>query len=101
VSGKTLVIDAYGPRAPIGNDFFKADRAGAILARRLAKLVGLTRAAKSCTAKLVFLPGAEQAQVASLEDESNSPLDPHSERFGDSRGMFRFCMEMADWSASF
>ena len=35
LSGKTLVMDAYGPRVPIGGgawsgkDFFKADRAGA------------------------------------------------------------------------
>ena len=40
LSGKKLVVDAYGPRVPIGGgalsgkDFFKADRAGAVLARR-------------------------------------------------------------------
>ena len=45
LSGKKLVVDAYGPRVPIGGgalsgkDFFKADRAGAVLARRLAKAV--------------------------------------------------------------
>jgi S-adenosylmethionine synthetase len=82
LSGKKLVVDAYGPRVPIGGgalsgkDFFKADRAGAILARRLAKLVVLTGAAKSCTARLVFLPGAEQAQIVSVEDESNNQFDP-------------------------
>ncbi|MGB8029169.1 MAG: methionine adenosyltransferase domain-containing protein [Terracidiphilus sp.] len=42
LSGKKLVVDAYGPQVPIGGgalsgkDFFKADRAGTILARRLA-----------------------------------------------------------------
>jgi S-adenosylmethionine synthetase len=82
LSGKKLVVDAYGPRVPIGGgalsgkDFFKADRAGAILARRLAKLVVLTGAAKSCTAKLVFLPGAEQAKIVSLEDESSDEFEP-------------------------
>ena len=51
LSGKKLVVDAYGPRVPIGGgalsgkDFFKADRAGAILARRLAKAVVMSGAA--------------------------------------------------------
>jgi S-adenosylmethionine synthetase len=81
LSGKKLVIDAYGPRVPIGGgavsgkDFFKADRAGAILARRLAKLVVLTGAAKQCTATLAFLPGAEQARVLALRDEAGRELD--------------------------
>ena len=45
LSGKKLVADAYGPRVPIGGgawsgkDFFKADRAGGLLARRLAKVI--------------------------------------------------------------
>src|SRR4029077_111993 len=44
LSGKKLVVDAYGPRIQIGGgawsgkDFFKADRAGGLHARRLAKL---------------------------------------------------------------
>lgn len=82
LSGKKLVVDAYGPRVPIGGgalsgkDFFKADRAGAIIARRLAKLVVMTGAASESTAKLVILPGAEQAEIVSLRDQSNNDLDP-------------------------
>ena len=40
LSGKKLVVDAYGPRVPIGGgalsgkDFFKADRAGALQDRK-------------------------------------------------------------------
>jgi S-adenosylmethionine synthetase len=81
LSGKKLVIDAYGPRVPIGGgalsgkDFFKADRAGAILARRLAKLVVLSGAARECTATLAFLPGANQARVLALRGESSRELD--------------------------
>jgi S-adenosylmethionine synthetase len=81
LSGKKLVIDAYGPRVPIGGgalsgkDFFKADRAGAILARRLAKLVVLTGAANECTATLAFLPGADQARVLAVRDEAGRELD--------------------------
>jgi S-adenosylmethionine synthetase len=83
LSGKKLVIDAYGPRVPIGGgalsgkDFFKADRAGAILARRLAKLVVLTCASRECTATLTFLPGADQARILALRDESGRELDRH------------------------
>ena len=45
LSGKKLVVDAYGPRVPIGGgawsgkDFYKADRAGGLHARRLAKFI--------------------------------------------------------------
>ena len=63
LSGKKLVADVYGPRVPIGGgalsgkDFFKADRGGAIVARRLAKAVVVTGAADACTATLAFFPG--------------------------------------------
>ena len=82
LSGKKLVIDAYGPRVPIGGgamsgkDFFKVDRAGAIAARRLAKAVVVTGVAQSCLATLCFQPGAESPQVVSLHDACGVPLDP-------------------------
>jgi S-adenosylmethionine synthetase len=69
LSGKKLVMDAYGPRVPIGGgawsgkDFFKADRAGGLHARRLAKLLvtlGLTREA---TVTLGFFPGDHEGRV--------------------------------------
>jgi S-adenosylmethionine synthetase len=81
LSGKKLVIDAYGPRVQIGGgalsgkDFFKADRAGAILARRLAKLAVLTGASRECTATLASLPGAQQARLVSMRNESGEYLD--------------------------
>jgi S-adenosylmethionine synthetase len=81
LSGKKLVVDAYGPRVPIGGgalsgkDFYKADRAGGILARRLAKAVVLTGAARECTVTLAFLPGAEQGRVISLLDEDRHKLE--------------------------
>jgi S-adenosylmethionine synthetase len=49
LSRKKLVVDAYGRRVAIGGgalsgkDLFKADRAGAILARRIAKTVVLAQ----------------------------------------------------------
>src|SRR5439155_17159820 len=66
LSGKKLVVDGYGPRVSIGGgalsgkDFFKADRAGAILARRIAKAVAATAARnapqpwRSCRARTAF-----------------------------------------------
>lgn len=83
LSGKKLVVDFYGPRVPIGGgalsgkDFFKADRAGAILARRLAKAVVVTGAASECTALLGFAPGAEQVRVLELRTPTGA-LEPQS-----------------------
>ena len=82
LSGKKLVVDAYGPRVPIGGgalsgkDFFKADRAGAVLARRLAKAVVATGAAAECTATLAIFPGDAAFQIVSLRDGSGAALDP-------------------------
>jgi S-adenosylmethionine synthetase len=72
LSGKKLVVDAYGPRVPIGGgalsgkDFFKADRAGAVVARRLAKVVVMSGAAPECTATLAIAPGDRAFQIVSL-----------------------------------
>jgi S-adenosylmethionine synthetase len=72
LSGKKLVVDAYGPRVPIGGgalsgkDFFKPDRAGAVLARRLAKTVVMTGAATECTATLAIAPGDRAFRIVSL-----------------------------------
>jgi S-adenosylmethionine synthetase len=81
LSGKKLVVDAYGPRVPIGGgalsgkDFYKADRAGAILARRLAKLAVLTGTMHECTATMAFLPGSRQARLVSLRNDSGEYFD--------------------------
>ena len=93
LSGKKLVVDAYGPRVPIGGgalsgkDFFKADRAGAVLARRLAKTVvaagvagGVSRDSRdlpgrpghsaSCPCAMAKCTALDPAQWASLMDLS-------------------------------
>jgi S-adenosylmethionine synthetase len=63
LSGKKLVVDAYGPRVPIGGgawsgkDFFKADRAGGIHARRIAKLAVMTGLCDEALVRLLWLPG--------------------------------------------
>ncbi|MCZ6771252.1 MAG: methionine adenosyltransferase domain-containing protein [Proteobacteria bacterium] len=81
LSGKKLVVDAYGPRVPIGGgalsgkDFFKADRAGALHARRVAKAVVITGAAREATVKLARFPGDRQAQLLSIETDRSELLD--------------------------
>ncbi len=82
LSGKKLVVDAYGPRVPIGGgalsgkDFFKADRAGALIARRLAKAVVQTGVARECVATLSIFPGEEAFSIVSLINERGEQLDP-------------------------
>ncbi len=82
LSGKKLVVDAYGPRVPIGGgalsgkDFFKVDRAGALIARRIAKAVVQTGAAKECVAKLGVFPGDEAFSIVSLTDGNGRSIDP-------------------------
>lgn len=81
LSGKKLVMDAYGPRVPIGGgalsgkDFYKPDRAGALLARRLAKAVVLSGAAKECRAALAIFPGEREFRIVSVVNEDGRPLD--------------------------
>jgi S-adenosylmethionine synthetase len=60
-----------------GKDFFKADRAGAVLARRLAKLVVATGATSECTATLAIFPGDEEFRIVSLRTGDGKALDPH------------------------
>ena len=80
LSGKKLVVDAYGPRVPIGGgalsgkDFFKVDRAGAIAARRLAKAVVQSGQAEQCTVTLSFHPGADKPRIVSLKNERGELL---------------------------
>jgi S-adenosylmethionine synthetase len=72
LSGKKLVMDAYGPRVPIGGgawsgkDFFKADRAGGLHARRLAKLVVKLGLAAEVTVKLLWFPGDREARLLEI-----------------------------------
>lgn len=72
LSGKKLVMDAYGPRVPIGGgawsgkDFFKADRAGGLHARRVAKLLVELGVTPAATVTLGWFPGARDAQILDI-----------------------------------
>ena len=72
LSGKKLVVDAYGPRVPIGGgawsgkDFYKADRAGGLHARRLAKFIVQAGLAVEATVTLQWCPGEREARVLDI-----------------------------------
>lgn len=80
LSGKKLVMDAYGPRVSIGGgawsgkDFFKADRAGGLHARRLAKLVVQLGLATEAIVTLSWFPGDREARVLHIETPSGQTL---------------------------
>ena len=82
LSGKKLVVDAYGPRIPIGGgalsgkDFFKVDRAGALHARRVAKAIVITGAAREAIVRLAWFPGDREGRLLSIENEDRKQLDP-------------------------
>jgi S-adenosylmethionine synthetase len=80
LSGKKLVVDAYGPRVPIGGgawsgkDFYKADRAGGMHARRLAKMIVQLGLATEAQVVLGWFPGDQQARVLRATGPGGIPL---------------------------
>lgn len=66
LSGKKLVVDAYGPTIPIGGgawsgkDFRKVDRLGGMLARELALKAIHKRIAKEAIVRLSYFPGSDR-----------------------------------------
>jgi S-adenosylmethionine synthetase len=82
LSGKKLVVDAYGPRVPIGGgalsgkDFFKVDRAGAIAARRLATVMVRSGASREILVELLWRPGDREARVAAVTGADGEAVDP-------------------------
>ena len=83
LSGKKLVCDAYGPRVPIGGgawsgkDFFKADRAGGLHARRLAKAIVQLGIAREAQVVLGWFPGDRAARVMRIVADDGRLLDAH------------------------
>ena len=81
LSGKKLVVDAYGPRIPIGGgawsgkDFFKADRAGGMHARRLAKLIVELCLAEEAQVSRSWFPGDRAARLLQVTTSHGKPLD--------------------------
>lgn len=69
LSGKKLLLDHYGPRVPVGGtalsgkDFHKPDRAGTLLARRLALAVVCSGRAREAMIQAITFPGDEAPRM--------------------------------------
>ena len=82
LSGKKLVVDAYGPTVPIGGgawsgkDWRKVDRIGGMLARELALAAVHESGAGEALVTLEYIPGCEgPVHVGVLLDGQPSVLD--------------------------
>ena len=89
LTGKKLVVDAYGPGVPIGGgawsgkDFFKVDRLGGMAARRLALESLLASDADEALVTLTYLPGGDRpARVDLLLDGAPSDRVVAPSHFG-------------------
>jgi len=89
LSGKKLVVDAYGPGVPIGGgawsgkDFFKVDRLGAMAARRIALESLLESNSMEAIVTLSYLPGGDRpARVDLLLDGAPSEALAWPRAFG-------------------
>ena len=81
LSGKKLLLDHYGPRVPIGGtalsgkDFWKPDRAGTLLARRLALAVVRSGVVGEATVQFVTFPGDEQPRLVRIATPGGELVD--------------------------
>ena len=73
LSGKKLVMDAYGPRVPIGGgatagkDRWKPDVRGPAFAREIAVEHVLRHGCRECTATVAISPGEREFTVAAVD----------------------------------
>lgn len=72
LSGRKIVIDAYGPNVPVGGgsfsgkDFTKVDRSGAYMARKIAVDILRQNKAKEVLVKLAYAIGKKDPVMASV-----------------------------------
>ena len=72
LSGKKLVVDAYGPTVPIGGgawsgkDFRKVDRLGGMLARELALRAVKEKLGRETLVRLVYFPGSDKPELMEI-----------------------------------
>jgi S-adenosylmethionine synthetase len=92
VVGRKIVVDAYGPRVPVGGGAYsgkdptKVDRSAAYFARLIAKTVVAqkVRDARECTVKLAYGIGQLQPEMVTAVTETGVDVsDWVKNRFGD------------------
>jgi S-adenosylmethionine synthetase len=78
VVGRKIVVDAYGPRVPVGGGAYsgkdpsKVDRSAAYIARHMAKAVVRSKMAKECTVVLAFGIGQKQPEMVRVITRPNA-----------------------------
>jgi S-adenosylmethionine synthetase len=89
LSGKKLVVDAYGASVPIGGgawsgkDLHKPDRVGGLLARNLAKEIQLRGSCEEVLVTLDYHPGSSRPESAVAELGRGGRVLPVQEILGD------------------
>jgi S-adenosylmethionine synthetase len=98
VVGRKIVVDAYGPRVPVGGGAYsgkdpsKVDRSAAYMCRYIAKTVVATQIARECTVTLAYgIGGLEPEMVTAVTDTGENVWDKVRDRFPDlsPRGIIR------------
>ena len=78
VVGRKIVVDAYGPRVPVGGGAYsgkdpsKVDRSAAYMARHIAKAAVRLKLAKECTVVLAFGIGQKQPEMVRVIAQANT-----------------------------
>lgn len=91
VVGRKIVVDAYGPRVPVGGGAYsgkdptKVDRSAAYMARRIAKTIVSEREdVNECTVTLAYAIGQEQPEMITAVTDTGLDLSAAvRERFKD------------------
>lgn len=80
VVGRKIVVDAYGPRVPVGGgaysgkDATKVDRSAAYMCRHIAKTAVARGKAKTCTVKLAYGIGKQQPEMLTAISDDGHDL---------------------------
>ncbi|MCA1565719.1 MAG: methionine adenosyltransferase [Acidobacteria bacterium] len=92
VVGRKIVVDAYGPRVPVGGGAYsgkdptKVDRSAAYFARLIAKTVVAEKieGARECTVKLAYAIGQPQPEMLTVVTETGADVSEWVKgKFGD------------------
>ncbi|RMH18527.1 MAG: methionine adenosyltransferase [Acidobacteria bacterium] len=90
VVGRKIVVDAYGPRVPVGGgaysgkDASKVDRSAAYMARHIAKTIVARGDAKECTVRLAYGIGKHQPEMVTAVTDDGRDLSAWvRQAFGD------------------
>ncbi len=94
-TGKKLVMDAYGPGVPIGGgawsgkDFHKPDRAGGLLARRLALQCVQAGVGRRVRVQLEYRPNSPLPESVAVWSDGRTVRLPHRVRLAATRDAVR------------